>query len=129
MNLVVMRGTMQESTTYAIIKSGSKQYRVKVGDIIDIDLVDHEPGHEVEFTNILFVSNAGNGKEENSILFGNPVLNGFSVKGKLHNNIAGPKVVGLRYKASHNQRRKWGHRQKYSRVEIIEIAETKKSKG
>jgi large subunit ribosomal protein L21 len=105
----------QEQSKYAIIKTGGKQYRVQEGDVIDVELLgDTQEGTVVEFE-ALFVSNGSNFK------FGAPHLPK-SVTGKFLGVVPGPKITTMKYKRSHNQYRHWGHRQKYSRIEITGIA-------
>lgn len=101
---------------YAIIKTGGKQYRVQKGDIIDVELLNNvQEGGEVKFE-VLFIANGS------EFQVGKPHLPGSSVTGKLIGTVPGPKVTTMKYKRSHNEYRHWGHRQKYARIEIIEIA-------
>lgn len=103
---------------YAIIKSGSKQHRVKKGDKIDVELLrDHTVGSAVEFSDVLFVYD---GSEHR---VGKPSVEGFSVKGEVVAESAGPKVQSVKYKPRKRQVRRFGHRQHYHRVEIKEIAQ------
>lgn len=112
------------STTYAIIKTGGKQYRVAKDDVIDVELLDAEPGAKVEFAEVLFLSD---GKK---VHVGTPSVDGFTVKGELVETIKGPKVTSVKYKKRKNCRKKWGHRQNYSRVKITTIgAEKSKAKA
>jgi large subunit ribosomal protein L21 len=101
---------------YAIIKSGAKQYRVKKGDVIDVDLLEGEAGQEVQFGEALLLND---GKETK---VGSPTVGKSKVTGKIIGVVLGPKITSVKYKPSHNQRRKFGHRQKYLRVEITAIA-------
>lgn len=101
---------------YAIIQSGFKQYRVKPGDEIDVELLGKEPGSSVEFKDVLF----HNGK------VGAPSLTDIIVMGEVVAQTSGPKITFMKYRPSHNSRRKHGHRQKYSRVKITGIKEDKK---
>ncbi len=103
---------------YAIIQTGGKQYRVEQGDEIDVELLGVEDGGQVEFSEVLFVHDGQNTR------LGQPTLNDFVVKGELVATIAGPKVVAFKYKRRKDQQTKHGHRQKYSRVKITEIAAT-----
>ena len=100
---------------YAIIKKGSKQYRVAKGDFIDVDLLPHENNAQVEFEDVLFLNNG-----ETSIV-GTPNITGCVVKGILVQNIQGPKVIAFKYKRRKNNHRKVGHRAQYSRIKIEEI--------
>lgn len=100
---------------YAIIKTGGKQYKVAPGDIIDVELLDANLGDQVQF-DVLFVNDGA------SQLVGAPLVEGASVKGELLDWVGGPKVTSVKYKRSHHQYRKFGHRQKYSRVKITEVS-------
>lgn len=103
---------------YAIIKTGGKQYSVREGDIIDVELINslsEDSGKEVKFDDVLFVSN------ENEVSIGQPSISEFFVFGEHLGTVSGEKVTSLKYKPSHTQCRKWGHRQKYSRVKITRI--------
>lgn len=107
---------MNSSNIYAIIKSGGKQYRVAKDDIIEVELLDAEPGAQVEFGDVLFVCDGS------TVKLGKPDVMEYLVKGELLDIVPGPKVVSIKYKPSHHQYRKFGHRQHYSRVKITEIA-------
>lgn len=100
---------------YAIIKTGGKQYKVAIGDIIDIELIDGEVGSQVEFKEVLFVNNGS------APVVGKPHVSGCVVKGELVDCVAGPKVSCIKYIPG-NHRKKIGHRQHYSRVKITQIA-------
>lgn len=100
---------------YAIIETGGKQYRVEKNDILDIELIDTAEDGKIEFTNVLFVNNGS------SIQVGAPYLTQTAVKAELIDEVKGPKVVSFKYKKRKGYRRKVGHRQRYSRVKIIDI--------
>jgi large subunit ribosomal protein L21 len=108
---------------YAIIKTGGKQYRVAIGDIIDVELLQGDPGAQIEFGDVLF---AFDGSKTH---VGQPSIPKFLVYGEVLGMVKGDKVTGLKYKASHNQCRKWGHRQKHTRVKITGIGSHRQSKG
>lgn len=99
---------------YAIIKTGGKQYKVKQGDVIDIELLKDVSNQTVEFDEVLFLSDG------TSYQVGTPKLSS-RVIGELLEEVKGPKVIAYKYKQRKNSRRKVGHRQKYSRVKIVEI--------
>jgi large subunit ribosomal protein L21 len=107
---------------YAIIKTGGKQYRVKEGDIIDVELLGSEAGAQIEFGDVLF---AYDGSKTH---IGQPGIPNFLVYGEVLGQVSGEKITSLKYKASHNQCRKWGHRQKYTRVKITGIGSKRQSK-
>jgi large subunit ribosomal protein L21 len=100
---------------YAIIKTGGKQYRVAVGDVIDVELLDGEIGSQIDFKEVLFVHNG------NDPLVGEPTVAGYTVSGELLDYVSGPKVTSMKYIPG-NHRKRIGHRQHYSRVKITQIA-------
>jgi large subunit ribosomal protein L21 len=106
---------------YAIIKTGGKQYRVSVGDVVDVELLsDTDQGAQVAFGEVLFSFDGSNTK------IGQPNIPDFQVFGEVLGIVKGDKVTSLKYKRSHNQCRKWGHRQKYTRVKITGIGNQRK---
>lgn len=110
---------MSKKDMYAIIKSGGKQYRVKEGSVIDVELLSDSLGSEVEFKELLFVHNG------DDAVVGGPHVSGYVVKGEHLDVVSGPKVTSVKYIPG-NHRRKFGHRQHYSRVKITEVTSTKK---
>lgn len=103
---------------YVIVKIGGKQYRAAKGDIIEIDLLP-EDQKEVIFDGVLFFHN---GKEA---IVGSPLVSDCFVKGEVVGTAAGPKIESIKYKPSHHQYRKFGHRQHYSRIKITSIGSNK----
>ena len=101
---------------YAIIRSGSRQFRVKKGDVICVDLLNVEPGKAVEFQEVLFVGETGG-----AIKVGTPTVSGGKVMGELIDEVKGPKIQSVKYKRRKNQYRKFGHRARYSQVKIVDI--------
>jgi large subunit ribosomal protein L21 len=99
---------------YAIIQTGGKQYRVETGDVIDVELL--EGSGVLTFDQVFFVFDGAKSH------VGVPVVPGFVVKGELLGETKGEKVISFKYKKRKNYHRKVGHRQRYSRVKITEIA-------
>ena len=99
---------------YAIIATGGKQYRVSEGDVIYIEKIDAQVDSTVSF-DVLLVGNDGDVK------IGTPVVEGVKVEGKVVGQIRGEKIIVFKYKAKKNYRRKQGHRQPYTKVEITKI--------
>ena len=99
---------------YAIIRTGGKQYKVAAGDEILIEKLEAAVDAEVEF-DVLLVS------DESGVKVGKPVLDGVKVKGKVLEHGKGKKVVVFKYKPKKNIRTKRGHRQPYTKVEILSI--------
>jgi len=99
---------------YAVIRIGTSQERVSEGQVIRVDLRPEEVGSQVSFEPVLVV--------DGSNVLAGPALRGASVSGTVVGDEKGPKIRGLTYKPKSNQRRRWGHRQKYSSVEITKIS-------
>ena len=99
---------------YDIIATGGKQYRVSEGDKIYIEKIDAEVGSTVSF-DVLLVEDNGDVK------VGTPVVEGVKVEGKVEAQTRGEKIIVFKYKAKKNYRRKQGHRQPYTKVEITKI--------
>lgn len=113
---------------YAIIESCGKQYKVAEGDVVFFEKLDAEEGKKVTFDKIILVS------EEGKVQVGNPYVKGVKVEGKVVSHGKGKKIIVFKMKAKKNYRRKQGHRQPYTKVEITSIktaakkAETKTAK-
>ena len=99
---------------YAIIATGGKQYRVSEGDVIYIEKIDADVDSTVSF-DVLLVGNEGDVK------VGTPVVEGVKVEGKVVGQVRGDKIIVFKYKSKKNYRRKQGHRQPYTKVEITKI--------
>jgi len=100
---------------YAIIEACGKQYKVAEGDVVFFEKLDTEEGKKVTFSNVVLVSNEG------KVEIGNPYVKGYKVEGKVVSHGKGKKIVVFKYKAKKNYRRKQGHRQPYTKVEITSI--------
>ena len=100
---------------YAVIKTGGKQYRVEQGQQINVELVRSDDDGKVELTPILLV--------DGSTVVSSPRdLRGATVSAKVVGEAKGPKVTGFTYKNKTNSRKRWGHRQHYSTIEITGIS-------
>ncbi len=108
---------------YAIMETGGKQYRVSEGDVIRVEKLHCNPGDEVEFDRVLAISRDG------ELLIGNPVLETARVVGKVLEHGKGEKIRGFKYKAKVKYRRRYGHRQPYTAVEIKKIEEKREEKS
>ena len=100
---------------YAIIETGGKQYKVEAGDVIYIEKLDVEAESEVVFDKVIAVGS------EDGIKTGAPYVEGATVAAKAVKNGKGKKIVVFTYKAKKNAKRKMGHRQPYTKVEISAI--------
>jgi large subunit ribosomal protein L21 len=99
---------------YAVIKTGGKQYRVEQGQRLDVERLGTDVDSEVSFAPVLVV-------DGESVKATPDQLNGASVTARVVGEAKGPKIVGFTYKSKANQRKRWGHRQKYSTIEITSI--------
>ena len=101
---------------YAIIETGGKQYKVQAGDQIRVEKLNVEDGGAVVFDKVLA---AGEGAD---IKIGAPYLEGVTVEGTAVESGKGDKVIIFKYKAKKDYRKKQGHRQPYTLVEITSVA-------
>ena len=100
---------------YAVIKTGGKQYRVQQGDVIFVEKLNAQADEAVTFDEVLLVGDADQSK------VGTPVVEGAKVEGKVLAQVKGKKIVVYKYKAKKNERKKQGHRQPYTKIEITAI--------
>lgn len=98
---------------YAIIQTGGKQYRAEVGDVLQIEKLEAEIGSEVSF-DVLMTVNDGD------VQLGKPLLSS-KVSAKIVEHGKGPKIKVFKYKPKKDYRKMQGHRQPYSKVEILSI--------
>ena len=99
---------------FAIIQTGGKQYKVQVGDVLEVEKLDKNVGDKVEF-DVLLTSCDG------KVACGTPVVKGAVCTAEVLAQGKGDKVVVYKYKAKKNVRRKQGHRQPFTQVKILEI--------
>ncbi len=100
---------------YAIIRTGGKQYRVSEGDVLNVEKLNVEEGQEVVFNEVLTVVNDGDVK------VGAPTVAGAKVTAKVAKQGKAEKVFVFKYRAKSNYRKRQGHRQPYTQVEITSI--------
>ena len=100
---------------YAVIEACWKQYKVTKGDVVFFEKLDVEEGKKVTFDKVVLLS------EEGKVEVGAPYVKGIKVEGKVVAHGKGKKIIVFKYKAKKNYRRKQGHRQPYTKVEITAI--------
>ena len=100
---------------YAIIETGGKQYKVQSGDVIFIEKLEVEADSTITFDKVIAVG------ADDGIKVGAPYVDGASVSAKVIKNGKGKKIVVATYKPKKNEKRKMGHRQPYTKVEISAI--------
>ena len=102
--------------SYAVIKTGGKQYKVKAGEILKIEkLQDSKPSSKVEFNEILAYG------DDKTIEIGAPTISGAKVEAELIENSKNRTVLIFKKRRRHNSRRKNGHRQEFSKIRINKI--------
>ncbi|MBE7082208.1 MAG: 50S ribosomal protein L21 [Clostridiales bacterium] len=99
---------------FAVIQTGGKQYKVAVGDMVNVEKLELEVGSKVEF-DVLLTSDNG------TVVAGNPVVNNVKCVAEVVAQGKGDKIVVYKYKAKKNYRRKQGHRQPFTQIKILEI--------
>jgi large subunit ribosomal protein L21 len=99
---------------FAIIETGGKQYKVNEGDIIFVEKMDVAEGSTVTLDKVLAVS-------KDSFVTGAPYVEGASVVANVVKNGKGPKISVIKYKAKKNEKKKIGHRQPYTKLQIQTI--------
>ncbi len=99
---------------FAIIKTGGKQYTVAANDVITIERLEGEAGDMITFSEVLMIGG------EKAVI-GSPLVGGASVIGELVEQARGPKVISFKKRRRQNSKRKKGHRQHLSLVQITEI--------
>ena len=100
---------------FAVIVTGGKQYKVAEGDTLFIEKLEAEEGAAVKFDQVLMVGDGENVK------VGTPVVEGAAVEAKVVKNGKGKKIYVFKMKRKKNYRRKKGHRQPFTKVEITKI--------
>ena len=99
---------------FAVFETGGKQYKVSEGDEIFVEKLDVEEGAEISFKVLAISTDAG-------FKAGTPTVEGAKVTGKVLKNGKAKKIYVLKYKAKKNEKKKIGHRQPYTKVQITAI--------
>lgn len=100
---------------YAIVETGGKQYRVAEKAIIDVEKVDAPVGEQVTLDRVLLLSG------DDGVTVGKPLVEGAKVVCKVLGQDKLRKILVFRYKAKKNERKRFGHRQPYSRLLVEKI--------
>ena len=100
----------------AVIVTGGKQYTVSEGDVLYIEKLNVEAEETIKFDQVLAVLDGENSK------IGAPVVEGACVEAKVVKNGKAKKIIVFKYKAKKSEKKKQGHRQPYTKVEITKIA-------
>ncbi len=100
---------------YAVVRTGGKQYRVETGQTLTVERLVGEPGDVVDLEVVMLVDGA-------QILATPSQLGGAQVQAKVVEDRKGPKIHGFTYKNKSNQRKRWGHRQRLTLLEITGVS-------
>ena len=100
---------------FAVIETGGKQYKVNEGDVIFVEKLDVAEGETVTFENVKVLSDG------NDLKIGAPTVEGATVTANVLKNGKGKKIYVLKYKSKKNEKKKIGHRQPYTKVQILAI--------
>jgi large subunit ribosomal protein L21 len=104
-----------KSLMYAVIATGGKQEKVETGQVLNVELLQADEGSEVSFNPILLV-------DDGAVMSTADELSGSSVTARIVGETKGEKIRGFTYKNKTNSHRRWGHRQRYTTIEITNIA-------
>lgn len=110
---VLIRGG---ATMYAVIETGGKQYTVHEGDVLKIEKLDVAEGEAVSFDKVLMING------DAGLKVGTPYVEGAKIEAKVLRQAKEKKIIVYKYKAKKNERKKKGHRQPYTLVEIGKLA-------
>ena len=100
---------------FAVIETGGKQYKVNEGDVVFVEKLDAKEGDKVVFDRVLVLAEGSETK------FGTPVVDGAKVTANVVKNGKSKKIYVMTYKAKKNEKKKIGHRQPYTKVQIEKI--------
>ena len=101
--------------SFAIIETGGKQYKVSASNILKVEKLDVKKGNKVEFKKVLLVN------DDKTVEIGDPTVSGAIVEGMLLDNIKDRKVIVFKKRRRQNSRKRYGHRQTLSKVQITKI--------
>jgi large subunit ribosomal protein L21 len=101
--------------SFAIIETGGKQYKVSASNILKVERLNITKGNKVEFKKVLLVN------DDKTTDVGNPTINGAMVEGLLLENIKDKKIIVFKKRRRQNSRKKYGHRQLLSKIQITKI--------
>ncbi|MDX9917451.1 MAG: 50S ribosomal protein L21 [Gudongella sp.] len=100
---------------YAIIETGGKQYKVQEGDIVYVEKLSADEGQAISFDKVLLMSG------DSGLVPGKPYVDGAKVEGTVLGQGKSKKIIVFKYKAKKNIRKKQGHRQPFTKVQIDKI--------
>ncbi|MGI6150650.1 MAG: 50S ribosomal protein L21 [Christensenellales bacterium] len=99
---------------YAVVKTGGKQYKVAEGDVLVVEKLEAEVGAEVSLDVLMLV-------DGENVMIGKPFVADANVTAKVVEHGKGEKIIVFKYKPKKNYRKKQGHRQPYTKLEILSV--------
>lgn len=110
----------------AVIKTGGKQYLVKKGDKIKVEKLEGKEGSEINFTDVLLLASGPEGlkapgEKDKKVEIGKPIIKDAKVVAKILEQGKGKKIIIFKYKAKKRYKKKAGHRQPFTEIEIKDI--------
>lgn len=109
------------ATMLAVIKTGGKQYIVTPGDKLKVEKIDAEEGKEITLGEVLLCDTSTGSVQASKVQIGSPLVKGATVKAKVLGNGKGDKLIIFKYKSKKRYKRKIGHRQPFTEIEIVSI--------
>ena len=107
---------------FAVIKTGGKQYKVAEGDKLLVEKLDQPVGAEFDFEEVLLVGpSTGSGQASGDVKVGSPLVEGAKVRARVLEHAKGDKKIVFKYTRKTRYKKKKGHRQPYTKVEILQI--------
>jgi large subunit ribosomal protein L21 len=100
---------------FAVLQTGGKQYRVAVGDKIEVERLSGAAGEQITLADVLLI------EKDVEIMIGKPMVSGATIVAKVIGEDKGKKVVHFDYRNKHRRRKTIGHRQIFTQLEIAEI--------
>jgi large subunit ribosomal protein L21 len=100
--------------SYAVIRTGGKQYRVAEGDVVQVATLAGNPGEKVTFSDVLLLGGE-------SVKVGKPLVSGAAVEGEIVQHGRGPKLIVFKFRKRKRSRKKAGHRQAFTAVRITGV--------
>lgn len=100
---------------FAVIRTGGKQYKVKEGDVLDVELLEPNDDKKAVFDEVLLVSN------EEKVNVGKPTISGAKVEAEILGEVKGKKVIAFKFRRRKGYHRTVGHRQRYLKVKVNKI--------
>ncbi len=101
---------------FAVVETGGKQYKVSEGDVIYVEKLGVEAGSDITLNTVLAVSG------DDGIKVGAPYVDGCTVEANVVKNDKAKKITIIKYKAKKNEKKKMGHRQPYTKLQIKKIS-------